>query len=134
MGQQQKSTKGTLIKGMGKNLPIEMFGDPVIKRKLRKLLRGCAGIYALYKNDRLYYVGLAQSLRSRIRSHRRDKHAGKWNRFTIFIIKKVKYLKDIETLFLNIAKPKGNRIIGKVHRKTKINRKLRKIIREYQNR
>jgi type I restriction-modification system DNA methylase subunit len=33
------------------------------------------GVYALYRGNRLYYVGLASNLRSRLNTHLRDRHA-----------------------------------------------------------
>lgn len=41
---------------------------------LREYVRGRHGVYALYKEDRLYYVGLAGNLRSRLKQHLRDRH------------------------------------------------------------
>ena len=41
------------------------------------------GIYALYDNHGLYYVGLTDfSLRHRIQTHTQDRHKGKWKRFS----------------------------------------------------
>ena len=43
---------------------------------LRELTRGHAGVYALYKQDRLYCVGLAGNMMSRVNNHLRDRHKG----------------------------------------------------------
>ena len=40
---------------------------------LREFIRGRNGVYALYNGDRLYYVGLASNMRSRLRGHLRDR-------------------------------------------------------------
>ena len=50
---------------------------------IRDYVRHRHGIYALYRKDRLYYVGLAANLRSRLTAHLRDRHAGTWDRFSI---------------------------------------------------
>jgi hypothetical protein len=44
------------------------------------------GIYVLYNDWGSYYVGLASTgtLGSRLRRHRKDKHQGKWDRFSWF--------------------------------------------------
>lgn len=125
-------TKGALIKGMAKNLPSEILTDLVFKKKLAELLRGYAGIYALYKDSNLYYVGLARSLHGRVRWHLRDRHAGKWNNFRVFLIQKVRYLKDIETLVLNIAEPKGNKTRGKLLKGADLSRTLLEVLKEHQ--
>lgn len=127
-----KSVKGALIKGMTKNLPSEVLIDPVFKKKLTELLRGYAGIYALYKDKTLYYVGLARSLHGRVKWHLRDRHAGKWNNFKVFLIQRVRYLKDIETLVLNIAEPKGNKTKGKLPKGSDLNRALWEVLKDHQ--
>jgi hypothetical protein len=71
------------------------------------------GVYALYKRDRLYYVGLAKDLRNRVRYHLRDKHANKWDAFSLFLIHKTEHLKELEALLIHIAEPKGNLQRGK---------------------
>jgi hypothetical protein len=124
------SGKGALIKGMTKRLPSEILGNPLFREGLRSIMRGYAGIYALYRGDKLYYVGLTRNLFGRIRWHRRDRHARKWDSFVIFRIRRVNYLKDIETLLMQLVNTPGNRVKGKVPRDADINRVLRVILRE----
>ncbi|MEO0053447.1 MAG: GIY-YIG nuclease family protein, partial [candidate division WOR-3 bacterium] len=78
-----------------------------------EFIRGKNGVYALYKRDRLYYVGLARNLRSRLRMHMRDRHAGKWDRFSIYLTEGDEHLKELEALILRIAEPPGNKVTGK---------------------
>lgn len=70
-----------------------------------------SGIYVLRKSREIYYVGLASSLRSRLSDHLKDHHKRKWDEFDLYIIRKdkVKYLKELETLLIRVAKPSGNR-------------------------
>ncbi len=67
------------------------------------------GIYVLLKDRDVYYVGLATSLRSRLADHLNDHHRGKWDEFYLYIIRKVKYLRELETLLIRVAKPPGNK-------------------------
>ena len=124
----RKSSKGNLIKGMTKKLPYEILNDPAFTKKLQELMKGYAGIYALYKSDKLYYVGLTKDLFGRISWHKRDRHAGKWNKFIIFRIKRVGYLKDIETIIHHIVKTKGNKVRGRVPIDSDLNKVLREIL------
>ena len=128
----KRSPRGALVKGMTKNLPSEVLTDPVFKSALQKLLRGYAGIYALYKDDNLYYIGLARSLHGRIHWHLKDRHAGRWNNFKVFLIQRVRYLKDIETLMLQVAAPKGNRVKGNLPKGNDLNNVLRGVLRDHQ--
>lgn len=127
-----KGTKGSLLKGMSKALPSEILEDPIFEEKLDELMRGYSGIYALYKGDKLYYVGLTRDLLGRIKWHLRDRHSKRWDYFKIFQIKKFKYLKDIETLIHHIAKTRGNRALGKVPKEGNINHTLREALHEYE--
>lgn len=117
---------------MSRLLPSEILTDDIFKRKLRSLMRGFAGIYALYKGDTLYYVGLTRNLFGRISWHLKDRHARKWDRFKIFRIKRIRFLKDIETLVQNIVETKGNRAMGKVPHDADFNRTLHELLREHE--
>ena len=48
----------------------------------------------------------------------------------IFRIKRVNYLKDIETLLMHLISTPGNRVKGKVPRDADINRVLRPVLKE----
>jgi predicted GIY-YIG superfamily endonuclease len=87
------------------------------------------GIYALYKRDKLYYVGLATNLRTRLRQHLRDRHAGKWDRFSAYLTLDSSQLKELESLALRIVMPKGNKQMGKFHKAENLLHKFRKDIR-----
>lgn len=84
------------------------------------------GIYVLYNGNKIYYVGLSKrSLRGRLRRHAtRDKHKGKWNTFSFYQIGRTRYIKDIESLFLRIFNPPGNKISGKFKRKYDLSKKI----------
>jgi hypothetical protein len=78
------------------------------------MIRGHQGLYALYKKDKLYYVGLARNLKNRIRHHLKDRHQGKWTHFSLYVIKKAGHIKELESLLLRIAYPAGNTQKGKL--------------------
>lgn len=125
-----KSTKGALIKGMSRRLPSEILNNPLFEKRLREIMRKYAGIYALYRGNKLYYIGLTSNLHARILHHQKDRHAKKWDQFIIFRIQRVNYLKDIETLITQIVDAPGNRVKGKVPRDGDLNRILREVLRD----
>lgn len=129
--ERRATTKGALIKGMTRHLPSEILDNPIFRKKLQELMRGYAGIYALYDGERPYYVGLTTNLFGRVNHHLRDRHKGEWDHFVIFRIKKVDYLKDIETLITRLMPWPGNRVRGNVPRDGDINRILRQILSEH---
>jgi hypothetical protein len=68
--------------------------------------RAQRGIYVLYDDYGPYYVGLArdQDIGNRLRSHRTDRHEGRWDRFSWFGFRRV----------LTGCDPDGTRKLGKV--------------------
>jgi Restriction Enzyme Adenine Methylase Associated/GIY-YIG catalytic domain len=95
---------------------------------IREYVSRRQGVYALYHSDDLYYVGLASDLRSRLKAHLRDKHAGQWDRFSVYLTIGDKHLRELETLILHVVKPKpeGNDKIGKFARSEDLLPQLKK--------
>ena len=127
----RKSSKGALIKGMSKRLPSIILENSVFRKRLKEIMKGYAGIYALYSKKELYYVGLTKNLFGRINWHLKDRHARKWDQFIIFRIKRVRFLKDIETLVTRLIDLKGNRQKGKLPPDSDINKILKDILKEH---
>ena len=90
------------------------------------------GVYALYDDENLYYVGLASNLSSRLKTHLRDKHSGQWNRFSVYLTIGDKHLRELEALILRVVKPmpEGNSKIGKFARSDDLRARLAKDIRQ----
>jgi Restriction Enzyme Adenine Methylase Associated len=81
---------------------------------IKEMIRRRTGVYALYRRDTLYYVGLASNLMGRVRSHLKDRHKGLWDRFRIYLTRSDEHIRELETLILRIARPTGNRVSGKL--------------------
>lgn len=62
----------------------------------------------------------------------RDKHAGRWNRFSLYLVRKVDHIKEIESLLLRIADPAGNRQGGRLRKATNLEGELRRMMEERQ--
>lgn len=99
----------------------------------RDFARRRHGVYALYKRDRLYYVGLARNLRNRLKHHLKDRHKKKWDAFSIYITVDPNHLKDLESLILRIAIPTGNGVGGKFVHCEDLDRDLRRRIRAFRD-
>jgi hypothetical protein len=80
---------------------------------IRGYVRKRHGIYALYRKHKLYYVGLASSLQSRLKHHLKDRHADSWDTFSVYLTVEDSHLKELESLILRIAHPEGNKQKGK---------------------
>lgn len=81
---------------------------------IAKMIRDKSGIYALYKSDKLYYVGLAVNLRRRVIQHLKDRHKGYWDKFSVYLVRDDDHIKALESLMLRISSPPGNRVKGKL--------------------
>jgi len=82
------------------------------RQVITRMIKGHAGIYALYKGERLYYVGLASNLMGRVKHHLKDRHAKRWDRFSVYLATADEHIKPLESLLLRIALPTGNRVKG----------------------
>src|SRR5688500_14618551 len=71
----------------------------------RDVIRRKSGVYALYKHDKLYYVGLASNLMGRVNGHLKDRHRGAWDRFSVYLTTNRADIKPLESLLLRIARP-----------------------------
>ncbi len=122
-----KVKRGSLIHFALDGITRESFD--VIKTELANLLKRRAGVYALYQNDKLVRVGLGTSIYWRLKGHAKSKKLV-WNSASLFIIgeKNLKYLRDLETAVVRIAKPKYNDQKGRVRDEHYLERVLRKSV------
>jgi hypothetical protein len=98
---------------------LEKISSGVFERyrdEITRLIKHGQGVYVLYRRNKLHYIGLASDLRGRIKHHLRDRHKGKWDRFSLYIIKKEGHIREIESLLVRIAEPPGNFQRGKLKR------------------
>lgn len=124
-----KIRRGSLIHYSLDNIKRESF--EVIKRELKDTLKDKAGVYALYKGDRLVRVGLGTNIYWRLKGHSESERL-KWDNASLFIIgeKNLKYLRDLETAIVRIAKPKYNTQKGRVKDEHYLERFLRRRVKE----
>ena len=115
---------------------IEMMSRRILKNHqevIREYVKGKRGVYALYRGDRLYYVGLASNLRSRLKAHVRDRHSDAWDRFSLYLTEGDEHLRELEALVLRITMPSGNRAKTKFARSQDLRRYFKRRIRDQYN-
>lgn len=100
---------------------------------VKDLIRRRPGVYALYRGDRLYYVGLASNLMGRLRTHLRDRHRGSWDRFNVYLTAHGEHIKELESLVLRIVGPKGNKVRGKFAKSENLLNTVNVAIREFES-
>jgi hypothetical protein len=133
MGTEKDSSNAdTLVLGYLERVSSNIFEN--YGHQLTDLVGDRHGVYALYKGKRLYYVGLASNLRQRLRHHLRDKHAGKWDKFSMYLVRKADHIRELEAIIMRVASPAGNASRGKLGRAENLRRKLDRGIKERQDR
>lgn len=93
---------------------------------VRQYVRHRQGVYALYRRSRIYYVGLASNLRSRLAHHLKDRHHDSWDRFSVYLTIGDSHLRELEALILRIAKPPGNKQKGKFAKSEDLRRRFKR--------
>lgn len=112
---------------------VEMMSRRILENHqevIREYVKGKRGVYALYRGSRLYYVGLASNLRSRLKAHVRDRHAEAWDRFSLYLTEGDEHLRELEAMVLRITMPKGNRAKSKFARSQDLRRYFKRRIQE----
>lgn len=97
---------------------------------IKQYARGRHGVYALYRRGKLYYVGLATNLRSRLRHHLKDRHGASWDRFSVYLTVGDGHLRELEALILRTVKPDGNKQKGKFVKSEDLRRRFRRDIKQ----
>ena len=119
-----------LVLGFLENVSSTVFSD--FPKEITSLVDGKHGVYALYKDDRLYYVGLATNLKNRVKHHLKDRHEGKWDSFSLYLVRKSEHIKELESLILRIADPKGNKVKGRLPHADNMQQRLKGKIKKRQ--
>jgi hypothetical protein len=115
------------LEGVSRHL-IERHPDLV-----RQFIGRNAGVYALYRKNKLYYVGLATGLRGRLKAHIKNRHGKSWDHFSIYLTIRDQHLREIEALIHRIAAPPGGKQRGKLAQSKDMRRTITRAIREKQD-
>jgi len=122
----KKSTRGSLVRAYAEGISatlLEQHGDTV-----KWVIGKKRGVYVLSKDGKPYYIALAKKLPSRLSHHLKDRHARKWDHFNFYAIRSQKYVKDLESILIRAARPKGNRQLGGFGKDKNLRKKLQKEI------
>ena len=100
------------------------------RKQITEMIKENFGVYALYRREKLYYIGLANDFKKRINQHLKDRHKGKWNYFSLYLIRKTDHIREVEALLLRIAKPEGNKVKGKLKGSKNLRPRLKRLLTE----
>lgn len=123
MAKKRKSSRGSLVRSYAENISAKLLDQH--RDTVKFVIGKKSGVYVLSKSGKPYYIGLASELPSRLNHHLKDRHAGNWDRFNFYAIRRQKYLKDLESILIRVANPDGNRQKGGFGKNKNLRRKLR---------
>lgn len=66
------------------------------------------GVYALYNNYGLYYIGKGTSIKKRLTTHKRSK-TKRWNKYSWYQTKNIEDAEELEAIILRITNPPENK-------------------------
>lgn len=100
---------------------------------ITELIRKSPGVYALYDDMGLYYVGRSKDLKGRVFTHLKDRHKALWSHFSLYFLRNERYVDEMESLLIRIANPKGNRVKPKGGSTSSLLKQLKAMVRQKQN-
>ena len=126
--------KGKLRKGLVTE-SLEHVSKEIFSRYshlITKLVGTSSGVYALYDENELYYVGRATQLKRRVTQHLKDRHDASWTHFSLYLVSNDSHIGEIESLLVRIADPKGNSVKPKGRDSRKLPKNLVNLIKQEQ--
>jgi hypothetical protein len=115
------------------HIDVSAFED--YQHIIRAYVRRKGGVYALYRRNKLYYIGLASDLERRLGAHLKDGHKQKWDSFSVYLTGNDQHLKELESLMLRVIlpTPKGNKQSGKFATSENLRSGFKRDVNEYKN-
>lgn len=124
----QKKKRSGIIKESLENISRNVFKDHM--EIITELIGDSSGIYALYDQNELYYVGRATELKQRVKHHLKDRHDSQWTHFSLYLVKRNDHIGDIESLLIRVAAPVGNRAKPRGRDSKLLRTKLRRLLKQ----
>ena len=101
-------------------------------RLITELIGRSPGVYALYDDMGLYYVGKSIDLKGRVHHHLKDRHKASWSYFSLYLLKDEHHVDEMESLLIRIADPRGNRVKPKGRSDGSMLKKLKDMVKQKQ--
>ncbi len=101
-------------------------------KQITDLIGNSHGIYALYDENELYYVGKSTDLKNRVKQHLKDRHYASWSHFSLYLVRKADHVGEIESLIIRVANPKGNRKKYRTDKKSSLMKLLQGMVKQRQ--
>jgi len=126
----KKVRKKNLITHSLENISKAVFKN--YANLITELIGRSPGVYALYDDMGLYYVGKSVDLKGRVHHHIKDRHKASWTHFSLYLLKDERHVNEMESLLIRISNPKGNRVKPKGRTDGIMLKKLKDMVKQKQ--
>lgn len=126
----KKRTKKSLVLQSLENVSKDVFKR--YSDLIAELVGTSPGVYALYDDMGLYYVGKSIDLKGRVKFHLKDRHAASWTHFSLYLLRHADHVGEMESLLIRISDPRGNRVKPKGRADGAMLQKLKSMVQEKQ--
>jgi hypothetical protein len=122
--------KNPLVSGYLEKIPPKILYN--YYKEIISLAGRSGGIYALHLGNKLFHVGLSKNLPQQAKLHIKQEKAGKWNKFSLYLVRADKQLTDMCALIWRIGMPGGGGFLSGFDQATDMTNILKEKIRAKQ--
>lgn len=123
------SEKVEIVSTLLERIPVDALDNVYTEKRMKQLLKGVYGVYALFKEDNLYYIGQGDLYQRLLAHYKKDRHKDKWDTFAFAKLKNPELKEELESLLISLTDPPGNRSTPRVKKRdTATENTIREII------
>lgn len=112
--------KVEIISTLLKRIPADALDNVYTEKKMKQLLKDVDGVYALFKEENLYYIGQGDLYQRLLAHYKKDRHKNKWNTFAFAKLLNPQLREELESLLITLTNPPGNKNTPRVNKQDKI--------------
>ena len=123
------SEKVEIVSTLLERIPADALDNIYTEKRMKQLLKGVYGIYALFKGGNLYYIGQGDLYQRLLAHYKKDRHKEEWDTFAFAKLRNPEVRKELESLLISLTDPPGNRATPHVKKRdTATENTIREII------
>jgi len=112
-----KGEKVEIVSTLLERIPADALDNVYTEKRMKQLLKGVYGVYALFKGSTLYYIGQGDLYQRLLAHYKKDRHKDKWDTFTFAKLKYPEAKDELESLLISLTHPPGNRATPSVKKR-----------------
>jgi hypothetical protein len=110
--------KVEIVSTLLERIPADALDNVYTEKRMKQLLKGVYGVYALFKEGNLYYIGQGDLYQRLLAHYKKDRHKDdKWDTFAFAKLRNPELREELESLLISLTNPPGNRAIPSVKKR-----------------